>query len=144
MTAKDERPSFVQLYMDLAHGMARRSTCARLQVGCAIVSADFRYVFGVGYNGAAAGLRNHCARTEPGNCGCLHAECNAIINCVAPRSEPKIVLSTHLPCEACAQMIINLGGVTRVIYATDYRVKTGLTMLDWASIQTMHRPQVTP
>lgn len=128
--------------MNLARGMAQRSTCQRLQVGCVIASLDYRHVYGLGYNGAASQLANRCAREEPGNCGCVHAECNAIINCTARRGEPKVVITTHLPCEACAQMIINLGSVQRVVYRADYRIKRGLELLDQASIQYVHRPQL--
>lgn len=65
------RPSFSSIYMDLARGMSRRSTCRRLAVGCAIVSADFRQVLAVGYNGSASGLANDCDSEEPGKCGCF-------------------------------------------------------------------------
>jgi len=66
--ATPARPSFEATFMELAHALARRSTCARLQVGCVIVSADWRVVFGVGYNGGAAGQENECASMEPGQC----------------------------------------------------------------------------
>lgn len=65
------RPSFRSIYMRLALMMAERSTCQRLQVGCVITSVDFRYVYGVGYNGNASGLPNTCDRSTPGNCGCF-------------------------------------------------------------------------
>jgi deoxycytidylate deaminase len=65
------RPTFDALYMDLARGLAKRSTCRRLAVGCAIVSADYRYVYGVGYNGNASGLPNDCDSDTPGQCGCF-------------------------------------------------------------------------
>lgn len=65
------RKSFEQIYMRLAQMMAERSTCARLHVGCVITSTDFRYVYGVGYNGNASGLPNGCDSEEPGKCGCF-------------------------------------------------------------------------
>src|SRR3972149_3671485 len=65
------RPSFSSISMLLAMMMAERSTCKRLQVGCAIVSIDYRYVYGVGYNGNASGLPNHCDSDEVGKCGCF-------------------------------------------------------------------------
>lgn len=128
------RPSFESLYMRLALAMAERSTCARLQVGCAIVSVDFRKVLAVGYNGNASGLPNGCDSEEPGKCGCLHAEENAVINCDAPRATEKVVLCTNLPCKMCAKRLVNLGGVTRVLYAKDYRLREGLEVLERAGI----------
>ena len=85
MSAERPRPSFQSIYLNLAHTLAQRSTCARLQVGTVITSTDFRKVLAVGYNGNATGLPNCCDRDEPGNCGCLHSEENAVINCDAPR-----------------------------------------------------------
>lgn len=129
------RPSFESIYMRLALMMAERSTCQRLKVGCVITSDDFRYVYGVGYNGNASGLSNGCDRTEVGNCGCVHAEQNAVINCTVPRTASKVVFSTHLPCEHCAKFLINLGGVTKLYYHNDYRIRTGLVALDAVGIQ---------
>ena len=118
---KETRPSFEEIYMRLAITLAERSTCARLKVGTVITSTDFRKVLAVGYNGNASGLHNGCDRDEVGNCGCLHSEENAVINCDSPRSTEKVVFVTHLPCAMCAKRLINLGNVRRVLYAHDYR-----------------------
>lgn len=115
------RPSFEEIYMRLAVTLAERSTCGRLKVGTVITSTDFRKVLAVGYNGNASGLHNGCDRDEVGNCGCLHSEENAVINCDSPRSTEKVVFVTHLPCAMCAKRLINLGNVRRVLYAQDYR-----------------------
>jgi deoxycytidylate deaminase len=48
------------------------------------------------------------------SCGCLHGEETAAIACDASRTEPKIVVSSKLPCRACAKRLINLGGVQDV------------------------------
>ncbi len=105
-----ERPTFPEIYMTLARALAARSTCVVERVGAVITSADFRKVLAIGYTGNATGLPNRCDREGP-DCGCLHAEENAIIHCDAPRSEAKIVFCTRLPCRACAKRLINLGGV---------------------------------
>lgn len=118
----EDRPTFHKIYMDLAHGMSERSTCRRLKVGCSIVSEDFRKVLAVGYNGGASGLKNDCDTHIPGQCGCLHAEENAVINCDVPRHTIKVVYCTHLPCVMCAKRLINLGGVLRVHFQVPYRV----------------------
>lgn len=128
MTSK-QRPSFEKIYLELAHSLAQRSTCKRLCVGTVITSTDFRKVLAVGYNGNATGLHNGCDRDEPGNCGCLHSEENAVINCDAPRTIEKIVFVTHLPCVQCAKRLINLGNVKSIIYARDYRIKDSINLL---------------
>ncbi len=123
------RPSFEQIYLRLALSLAERSTCKRLRVGTVITSTDFRKVLAVGYNGNATGLPNACDREEVGNCGCLHSEENAVINCDAPRDTRKIVFVTHLPCVACAKRLINLGNVEAVYYANDYRIRDSVDLL---------------
>ena len=133
-----ERPTFPTIYMNLAVGLSERSTCLRgTRVGCVITTVDFRRVLAVGYNGNAAGLSNHCdviGEAAVGNCGCIHAEENAVISCTEHRSTEKIVFSTHLPCSACAKRIIQLGGVVKVLYLNDYRKKEGLGMLSMVGI----------
>jgi dCMP deaminase len=135
------RPAFEEIYMNMAHEVARRSTCKRtnseghiMHVGCVIVSPDFRKVIALGYNGNAAGLPNECDTTQPGNCGCIHAEANAAVNCDVPRQTSKIVFCTHLPCVHCAKLLINLGGVQLVYYRKDYRIHTSIDLFHKVNI----------
>ena len=134
-TTKGERPSFEIVYMDFAKAISKRSSCKRLDVGTVVTSTDFRKVLAVGYNGNAAGLANGCDRDEPGNCGCLHSEENAAINCDSPRSVEKYVFVTHLPCSACAKRLINIGNVKKVFFATDYRMRDSVTLLQTTGIE---------
>ncbi len=131
---KNKRPSFESIYMQMAIEIAKRSTCTRLNVGCVIASADFRQVLAVGYNGNATGLVNACDSDTVGACGCLHGEENAIINCVAPRTQDKIVFCTDLPCKMCSKRLVNLGGVQRVYYLREYRLRDGEEVLGAAGI----------
>lgn len=130
-----KRPSFEQIYMDLAQTLAARSTCARMNVGTVITSTDYRKVLAVGYNGNAAGLPNTCDRHEAGNCGCLHSEENAVINCDSPRSTEKHVFVTHLPCVQCAKRLINLGGVKKIFYRNEYRLTDSIDILKSVGIE---------
>lgn len=131
----ESRPSFQEIYTQLAYELAKRSTCRRLQVGTVITSVDFRKVLAVGYNGNASGLDNYCDREEPGNCGCLHSEENACINCDSPRAMRKLVFVTHLPCVMCAKRLINLGGVEGVFYYEDYRNRDSVEILQNVGIK---------
>jgi dCMP deaminase len=125
---KVERPSFPEIYMRLAFTLAERSTCKRLKVGTVITSIDYRKVLAIGYNGNASGLANTCDRDEVGNCGCLHSEENAVINCDSPRSTEKFVFVTHLPCAMCAKRLINLGQVKKIFYCHDYRKRDSVEL----------------
>jgi dCMP deaminase len=137
------RPSFEEIYMRLAVALAERSTCKRLQVGTVITSTDFRKVLAVGYNGNASGLHNGCDRDEVGNCGCLHSEENAVINCDSPRSTEKIVFVTHLPCAMCAKRLINLGNVRKVVYANDYRKRDSVELFAQVGV-SVHQLSLSP
>lgn len=135
------RPSFESIYMSLAVSLSERSTCRRMKVGCAIVSPDFTKVLAVGYNGNVPGGPNDCDRfgdEAVGNCGCLHAEENAIINCDVAKETAKIVLCTHLPCVMCAKRILRLGGVKRVLYMNEYRNTQAVDLLTNANISLVH------
>ncbi|OQW50505.1 MAG: hypothetical protein A4S09_01550 [Proteobacteria bacterium SG_bin7] len=137
-----ERPSFERIYMDLAFQLARRSTCSRLNVGTVITSKDYRKVLAVGYNGNASGLANNCDSSEVGNCGCLHSEENAVINCDSHRFMEKIVFVTHLPCVMCAKRLINLGGVLKIFYANDYRSPDSIGVLTQVGISVVRLDQL--
>lgn len=137
MTEMD-RPSFESIYLNLARSLADRSTCRRLNVGTVITSTDYRKVLAVGYNGNATGLPNDCDREEAGNCGCLHSEENAVINCDSPRHVDKIVFVTHLPCVACAKRLINLGNVKQVFFGEDYRLRDAFELLKSVGIPVDH------
>jgi dCMP deaminase len=131
----NRRITFEEVYMSFAKLIAKRSHCKRLQVGTVITTTDYRKVLAVGYNGNASGLPNTCDRDEPGNCGCLHSEENAAINCDAPRQTEKFVFVTHIPCMACAKRLINLGHVRKVVYGESYRNQEALHLLRTVGIE---------
>lgn len=137
------RPSFLEIYLRLADSLAKRSTCKRLHVGTVITTTDFRKVLAVGYNGNASGLHNACDREEAGNCGCLHSEENAVINCDSPRHIEKIVFVTHLPCVMCAKRLINLGNVKQVYYGHEYRTRDSLGLFAQVGI-AVERLEILP
>lgn len=131
-----ERPTFDELYIDLALSIARRSECERLRVGCVIASLDGRRVYGVGYNGQPSKSARRCrgADAPPGSCGCVHAEANAIANAEMRRGDAKVVLVTTMPCAACATLLVNVGGVARVLWDHEYRLSEGADILLEAGI----------
>lgn len=132
-----ERPSFEEIYMDLAVSISRRSTCGRLKVGTVITSIDFRKVLAIGFNGNAAGLPNKCDSNEPGRCLDIHSEVNAMINCDTPRYVEKYIFVTHSPCIMCAKMLINLGNVKKIYYKDEYRITEPLQLLKSVGIEVI-------
>jgi deoxycytidylate deaminase len=91
----------------------------------------------VGYNGSYSGGPNTCDRDEPGNCGCLHAEDNAISKAPYHGVEKLILFTTHTPCEACAKRIITSSKVTTVIFLRKYRSDAGIELLRKSGIEVV-------
>ena len=121
------REPIENVLMKFALLLSTRSTCERLRVGCIITSSDFQRVYSYGYNGNARGFPNQCDSLEPGKCGCIHAEANALIKCSIMDSE-KVIFLTQSPCKMCAKMIVN-SGASRVYYHANYRSNDGLEVL---------------
>ena len=135
VTPKVERIPLEEVFMRMAEELAKRSTCARNQVGTVVVNPDLTQVLGVGYNGNARGLPNACDGTEPGHCGCIHSEQNALIKAGA-QEHGKLMFVTLSPCVMCAKMTIN-SNVTRVFYRSGYRDPAGLDVLHQGGVDTV-------
>lgn len=120
-----ERPTKYEYLMAVAHLTSQMSTCSRLQVGAVLSTIDLTQ-FVVGYNGGAKGGPNECLREDPGNCGCVHAEMNAVAK--ATKGIHVVAFLTHSPCEMCATLLIN-AGIIKVYYQTQYRDSRGLDLL---------------
>lgn len=130
----EKREPIEAVLMKFALLLSNRSTCERLNVGCIITSNDFQRVYSYGYNGNARGFSNKCDSNEPGKCGCIHAEANALIKCSIMDSQ-KVVFVTQSPCKMCAKMIVN-SGASHVYYFSNYRLDEGLQILLQGNIKT--------
>jgi dCMP deaminase len=128
------RPSFDDIYMDLASNLAERSHCVKIKVG-AVLAKDTRIV-SLGYNGPPAGTHNcdiewpekGCPRDSKGGCSlALHAEQNAII--YASKNNVPLencsIYVTLAPCLSCAR-IIYASGIKKVIYLNSYAEYKGI------------------
>src|SRR5262249_27716898 len=116
---KMHRLSKLELFMRMAELIAERTTCVRMGVGCIITDLSFTQVLSMGYNGAARGLNNGCVSPLAGQCGCVHAEANALVKSNYTITDQQM-FCTHMPCRNCAQLIVN-SNVTRLFYRNDYR-----------------------
>jgi dCMP deaminase len=121
------RPPLYEVYMRMAEELAKRSTCLRLQVGTVITDPDLENVVAIGYNGNARGFPNTCDGPEPGRCGCIHSEQNALVK--APGNlRGKVAFVTASPCVACAKLMIQ-ANVSYLFYREAYRDPSGLEVL---------------
>ena len=142
----ETRPSYDEYFMEMAHVVAKRSTCLRRQVGAILVKD--KHILSTGYNGAPKGLK-HCSETGclrenlniPSGerhelCRGLHAEQNAIIQAAVFGVSIKgsVLYCTNTPCVVCVKMLIN-AGVTEIIYGGDYHDNLAKLMMDESNLK---------
>ena len=129
-----DKPSFDDIYMELASNLAKKSHCVKIKVG-AVLTKDTR-IISLGYNGPPAGTHNcdeewpqtGCARDRKGSCSlALHAEENAILYAAknSVSLEGATLYTTLSPCLACARTIYTMG-VKKVVYLNSYAEYKGL------------------
>lgn len=122
------KPSFDDIYMELAENLSRKSHCVRAQVG-AVLTKDTR-IISLGYNGPPSGTHNcdhewpseGCPRDSKGSCSlALHAEQNAILYAVKNNTsiDGSTLYITLSPCIACARVIYTMG-IKKVFYLNSY------------------------
>ena len=147
----EDRPTFHEVFMEIAYTWAKRATCLRRKVG-AVIAKDKQQLT-AGYNGAPRGVP-HCA--EMG--GCLraklgipsgqraeicrgtHAEQNAITQAAkfGISIEGSTLYCNTFPCVICAKMILN-AGITTVVYDSDYDDPLSKEILGQQSLLTLVR-----
>ncbi len=142
----EPRPSYDEYFMEMAHVVAKRSTCLRRRVGAILVKE--KHILSTGYNGAPKGLK-HCSETgclrEDQNipsgqrhelCRGLHAEQNVIIQAAVFGVSIKgsVLYCTNTPCVVCVKMLIN-AGVTEIIYAGEYPDELAKQMMSESTLK---------
>jgi len=130
------RPPLYEVYMRMAEELAKRSTCARLQVGTVLTDSLLEHVVSIGYNGNARGFPNRCDSPEAGRCGCIHSEMNALVKSPG-ELRGKVAFVTASPCVMCAKLMVQ-AHVSHLFYRTAYRDASGLEVLDQAGVVTVH------
>ena len=145
MSKRDGRPGWDEYFMEIAHLVAKRSTCRRRQVGAVLVRN--KRILATGYNGAPSGLPHcleiGCLREQLGIpsgqhleiCRGIHAEQNAIIQAAlhGVSTEDSTLYCTDQPCSQCTKMLIN-AGVKEIIYENDYPDELALQLIKEAGI----------
>ena len=124
-------------FMKIAQELSGLSTCKRNSVGAIVVPNDFTQIYSIGYNGPVSGIRNDSCTNEQGQCGCVHAEANAIAKFDPLKLKPCILICTTAPCRRCAELIVNCGGIRRVVYKQPYRNNYGLELLESTGIKAI-------
>ena len=141
---RQDRLSWDELLMQIAHLIAERSPDPNTQAGACIVN-NHHVVIGLGYNGWPRGIENDALPWEREGdflntkyAYVVHAEENAIYNANADVAGCQLYC-TLFPCNECAKTIIQ-SGIKEIIFANDkYHDKDGWVasrkMLDLAGVK---------
>jgi dCMP deaminase len=125
------RPTWDEYFMNIATVAATRANCLKRHIG-AVITVD-KQIVSTGYNGTPKGIKNcnegGCPRcmgfadsgANLGECICVHAEENAIVQaaCNGIGIKGGTLYSTFCPCSYCAKSIIN-AGIAEVVYLEAY------------------------
>ena len=121
-TETPSRPSWNEIWMDVADVVSQRSRCSRAHIGAVVVDINQR-ICATGYNGPAANLDvsgdciNWCERAQGktglgsayDGCPSIHAEANALLYVDRSAVEGGTIYVTGAPCMQCAKLISNSG-----------------------------------
>lgn len=121
------RPSWDQVWMQVAQAVSLRSRCTRASMGAVVVSHEQR-ISATGYNGPAATFSgqgdciNWCERAKGttglsgayDGCPSIHAEANALLYVDRSQVLQGTIYVTAPPCMQCAKLISN-SGLSRVV-----------------------------
>ncbi|MDG2193623.1 MAG: dCMP deaminase family protein [Polaribacter sp.] len=125
-------------YLKMAFEWGKLSHCERKQVGALIVKD--RMIISDGFNGTPSGFENCCEDKEGmTKWEVLHAEANAILKVASSTQSCKdaTLYITLSPCKHCSKLI-HQAGIERVVYAKEYRDRSGLDFLIKAGVELMH------
>lgn len=106
------------------------STCKRMPVSCIIFPTDCSQIYSIGYNGPPSGIDNCSCTEQEGNCGCVHAEINALIKFNPHGSKPSILYCDSMLCVNCAAAIINCKEIAVVLWNKPYRNTLGCELIE--------------
>jgi len=112
------RPSWDEVFLQIAIDIAKRSPDSETQVGAVIVDSN-KHILSVGYNGWMPGIDDSIIpNTRPGKHNwVLHAELNSILNC-EHRPKGATLYSTHKPCLPCFFCCV-AAAIVEMVYIND-------------------------
>jgi|TARA_X000001036_G_C20066951_1_gene557408 dCMP deaminase len=117
---KRQRPSWDDYFKEIVQVTASRSSCARLHVGCILVSNN--RIIAQGYNGFLPGCPHDSKIRDGHEQATIHAEQNAITDCAnrGVCTKDAIAYITHYPCINCMK-ILCAAGIKEIKYIEDYK-----------------------
>ena len=130
---KEKYMSWDSYFMSIALLSSYRSKDPKTQNGACIVDGN-KKIIGIGYNGLPRGCDdndpdywadddNDILRSK--HTYVVHAEKNAIYNCMAHDMNGATMYMTQFPCNTCAQAIVQVG-ITNIIFTSRKEHHSGM------------------
>lgn len=129
-----KRKKYDTKYLEMAKIWSDLSHAKRTKVGAILVKDNT--IIADGYNGTPQGFENECEDEQnTTKWYVLHAEANAILKVArsTQSSENSTLYVTLSPCKECAKLIVQ-AGITKVVYISEYRDRTGIDFLEKVGI----------
>ena len=144
----NQRPSWIEYFMQITRDVSERAICVKRKVGAIIVKDN--HILSTGYNGAPKGFshctENTCIRKQmevPSGqrhelCRGLHAEQNAIIQAAVHgvKIDGGTMYCNFQPCVICVKMMIN-AGIKKLVYSGGYPDELAAEMLKESKIEVV-------
>ena len=134
----ENRITRVEMFMDIAKTVSKRSSCPKKQVGAVLVK-DNR-IIATGYNGVLPGDKpKEGYNPKTNETKTVHAEANIISFCAKEGISTNgcTMYITLSPCEKCAELIIQ-SGIKKIIFFEKYRCDNGLSKLFKHKVEYHH------
>lgn len=155
MLARQNCPSWEEVYLSMAHVIKQRSKDPSTQVGAILVGEDNR-ILSSGYNGTPHGFDDNSFPWGKGNPDPLsnkdlfviHAELNAILNFkgIGKELEGATAYVTLFPCNECAKTLVQ-SGIKKVVYSDkkdDITYKASEILFHNAGVELVHFTNTVP
>lgn len=126
----------------LCESLAELSTCKRGGNGCVIVPIDFSAAT-FGYTGPPVGIPNDACLDISKQCGCVHAEQNALLKLRGEHTNYRLIVSTT-PCLYCAGAILNSRRIEKVLVLHRHHSMLGFDRLILGGVDVVHLQDIWP
>lgn len=149
MLARQNCPSWNEVYLSMAHVIKQRSKDPSTQVGAILVGEDNR-ILSAGYNGTPHGFNDSSfpwGKDNPDPLSnkdlfVIHAELNAILNFkgIGKELEGSTAYVTLFPCNECAKTLIQ-SGIKKIVYSEkrdDLTYKASEILFENAGVEIVH------
>jgi len=119
----------LECLVGMGRSLSTLSTCKRSRTSAMIFTTNCTHIHSIGYNGVPSGVSNDACTEVEGECGCVHAEINAIAKLDRCITEPCLLYTRTMTCIQCASLVVNTWCIVGVVWDNPYRNNNGLELI---------------